>query len=863
MKARGSGRAVSSQQVAFELKQKVVHSLNKLSDRDTCHLGVEELEKMVCGLGAEGITPFLSGIIETDSEQKSAVRKECVRIMGVLARFHGGLLAPHLGKMVASVIKRLKDTDSVVRDACVETVGMFALNVVRCHGGLDNGDGGDFLLLVKPLFEAMGEQNRYVQTGAALCLARVVDDTTKPPIQILHPMLNRVIKLLKNHHSMAKPALIELVRSIIQAGGVTTENVFSAAMTSILDALKSTDWTTRKAASVALAAIAANGVSYLNSFKSKCIHSLDGCRFDKVKPVRDVVLHALRCWKRLPGSDSPDISETGSSTKENFSRCYFPDASSVSDCGWADTVSRKAGSVSALSINSGSSRNKTAPLNVRKTHSNHVQLHETPKSNDWNIEISVPNTHAIASDSPHLAESEGSCITRTFETISPVIRREDTSYENDDDKVPVCSSIPDVICGSFETKHVTVTNDSRSKYDSTNCVSMNSRSVNGDGDTEALIYASKVDRKNLNSTNTDISPHGLNDCCKHISSEFVHIKKQLLEIESRQTSLFDLLQVFMGNSVDSLSMLQSKVQSLESAVDQIVQNLFHPVNHPAISNTRRLQNKAHSLSSSPRLSNCTPRPSVDTNGRQSSRLSVQSNELWEDITTLKSRSSCSVKEAAGIWRDLKISMSKDSSSKTSTQKNHGHGFKNSKINHAVNAQESNAAFLNSTVRPEISESKNGFWKQVKGFVCARDIEAAYMEVLQTDDDLVLIELMDRTGPVLEKLSVKTANEILCTLATHILDHRFVSSIVPWLQQVVDLSSVSASNHQILSTKVKRELLLSVQEAVSMEFFNPRESESLAQLAVQLRRIWCEETPRSICNPRKHALLQSRRVPACN
>lgn len=474
-----------------------------------------------------------------------------------------------------------------------------------------------------------------------------------------------------------------------------------------------------------------------------------------------------------------------------------------------------------MSINSGSSRNKRVPLNVKKTRSNHVQLHETPKSNDWNIDISIPNTHAIASDSPHLAESEGSCITRTFETISPGIRRENTSYGNDDDKVPVCSSIPDLICGSFETKHVTTTNDCLSKYDSRNCVSMNPRSVNGDGDTESVIYAGKIDRKSLNPTQTDINPFGLNDCCKHISSEFVLIKKQLLEIESRQTSLFDLLQVlqilyqarplensshqlncyvlsfhllvltsiflflfqvFMGNSVDSLSMLQSKVQSLESAVEQISQNLFYAVNHPVKSNPR-LQNKAQSLSSSPRLSNCTPRPSVDTNGRQSSRLSVQSNEHWEDITSLKSRSSCSVKEAAGIWRDLKISMSKDSSSKTSTQKNHGHGSKNSKINHTTNAQVSNATFLNSTVRPDISENKNGFWKRVKGFICARDIEAAYMEVLQTDDDLVLIELMDRTGPVLDKLSDKTANEILCTLATHMLDHRFISSIVPWLQQV--------------------------------------------------------------------------------
>lgn len=34
--------------------------------------------------------------------------------------------------------------------------------------------------------------------------------------------------------------------------------------------------------------------------------------------MRDAVLHALQCWKRLTGSDSPDISETGSSTKGMF-----------------------------------------------------------------------------------------------------------------------------------------------------------------------------------------------------------------------------------------------------------------------------------------------------------------------------------------------------------------------------------------------------------------------------------------------------------------------------------------------------------------------------------------------------------------
>ena len=134
----GSGAVVTPQQAVFELKQRVILSLNKLADRDTHQIAVEELEKTAEGLTPEGISPFLSCIMDTDSEQKSAVRKECVRAMGTLARFHGTILVPHIAKMVASIVKRLKDSDSVVRDACVETAGVLATSV-RSSGGGDRG----------------------------------------------------------------------------------------------------------------------------------------------------------------------------------------------------------------------------------------------------------------------------------------------------------------------------------------------------------------------------------------------------------------------------------------------------------------------------------------------------------------------------------------------------------------------------------------------------------------------------------------------------------------------------------------------------------------------------------------------------
>lgn len=69
---------------------------------------------------------------------------------------------------------------------------------------------------------------------------------------------------------------------MFQAGGAPTQNVLSAAITSIQEALKNSDWTTRKAASVALGEIVSSGGSFLGSFKASCIRSLESCRFDKV-----------------------------------------------------------------------------------------------------------------------------------------------------------------------------------------------------------------------------------------------------------------------------------------------------------------------------------------------------------------------------------------------------------------------------------------------------------------------------------------------------------------------------------------------------------------------------------------------------
>lgn len=214
MKSRATSRvSTNPQQIIFELKHRVVIALNKLADRDTFQIGIEELEKTIQRLTPDEVTPFLYCILDVDSAHKTAVRRECIRLIGVLATFHEDQICSHLGKIVVGVVKRLKDPDSVVRDACVETMGVLAVKL----GSVETNEAdGVFVALVKPLFEILGEQNKQVQSGSALCLARVIDNTAYPPITILHRMLIRTVKFLKNPHFLAKPAVIELNRSIIQ-----------------------------------------------------------------------------------------------------------------------------------------------------------------------------------------------------------------------------------------------------------------------------------------------------------------------------------------------------------------------------------------------------------------------------------------------------------------------------------------------------------------------------------------------------------------------------------------------------------------------------------------------------------------------
>lgn len=203
--------SLSSHLAMVELKQRILTSLSKLSDRDTYQIAVEDLEKIIQSLSPDSLPMLLNCLFDSSNDPKPAVKKESLRLLSMLCNCHGELAASHLTKIIAHIVKRLKDADSGVKDACRDSIGALSGQYLK-------GESGGTLvgLFVKPLFEAMGEQNKGVQSGAALCMAKMVECAADPPLAAFQKLCPRICKLLNNQNFMAKASLLPLVASLSQ-----------------------------------------------------------------------------------------------------------------------------------------------------------------------------------------------------------------------------------------------------------------------------------------------------------------------------------------------------------------------------------------------------------------------------------------------------------------------------------------------------------------------------------------------------------------------------------------------------------------------------------------------------------------------
>lgn len=218
-----AGATPSKNAAMAELKSRVLASLAKLSDRDTHHIAVEDLERIIRAPPSLEAVPMLLNALASDSQGlASPARRESLRLLAMLCAAHPEAAAPHLHKVLAHLAKRLKDpaSDTSVRDACRDTAGQLATVYLRPLAASGHAEAGNATVtqFVKPLFEVMGEQSKAVQAGAAACLAKTVEGAGpgSGAMGMFGKLGPRVCKLLGGQGVQAKGALLSVIGSLSQ-----------------------------------------------------------------------------------------------------------------------------------------------------------------------------------------------------------------------------------------------------------------------------------------------------------------------------------------------------------------------------------------------------------------------------------------------------------------------------------------------------------------------------------------------------------------------------------------------------------------------------------------------------------------------
>ncbi|CAI0386565.1 unnamed protein product [Linum tenue] len=494
-----------------DLKPRVIACLNKLSDRDTFAVATAELESIARSLTHDSFSPFLNCIHNTDSSSKSPVRKQCVSLLALLSHSHGNSLSPHLSKMVSTVVRRLRDPDSAVRSACVEAAAAMSSQVTH----------PPFSTVSKPLIEMVTvEQDLNSQIGAAMCLAAAIEAAPEPEVEQLRKVLPRLGKLVKGEGFKAKAALLSVIGNIVGVGGAASKSILEWLVPCLVDLLSSEDWAARKAAAEALGKIAVAEKQAAKDHRTSCLSSLENRRFDKVKLVRETMNRTLELWKEVDGGSDQEISVSSLSRSSSGGGKSFPppNRSPPSDASPVVTTAKKQSPVKSNDSNS-------RPAMFQKVD------HRRPSPN-WKIEVAVTPQEKACEDDIKMQEPK---------VLKPVEEVKNGSL-------------------SPETKRVLFSSSStRGGHDKLHKF--------GGFRSGSRVVPYDYDGVGLNKPAEDLyeNPKEMEDLSL--------IREQLVQIETQQSNLLDLLQRFMGSSQSGINSLETRVHGLEMALDEISHDL--------------------------------------------------------------------------------------------------------------------------------------------------------------------------------------------------------------------------------------------------------------------------------------------------
>lgn len=768
-------------------------------------------------------------------------------------------------------------------------------------------------LFVKPLFEAMAEQNKTVQAGTAMCLAKVVEcaggggrEAGRPASaagSAFQKLCPRICKLLGGQSFLAKGALLSVISSLSQVGAISSQGMQPVLQT-IRECLDSSDWATRKAAADTLVVLVSHSSNLItDGGAASVITALEACRFDKVKPVRDSMMEALTLWKKISGkgedgtleglkdgkkrelTENEEKSDQQSSNASTRRPEAVKDSSSISSPIGSDTLAKGKGS-NILEKAAVILKKKAPSLTDKELNPEFFQKLETRSSDDLPVEVVLPRRCLQSSHSQREEpESTGG------DPRSPSNNNGGACHQSNDDHVYANNNYQrtDKRHGTFRELQDSEDN-TREKWTEQRGVrnkDLKARSLDSEDRVDISQKVLPADRVHLARPDGNADASYINN-----KGHWLAIHKQLSQLERQQTNLMNMLQGFMGGSHDSMVTLENRVRGLERVVEEMARDL-------SLSTGKRGGNMMMGYDGSPgrsstKYNGLNEFPVAKFGRGNDSRIPFAERYLLSDSMVSGARGrDPSWRSDSESWDSYAYSAPRNGlgnsrrfgaasidgriqrtdhdgdlpGSRRAWDKGQGpfrlgegpsarsvwQASKDEATLEAIRvAGEDNGTSL-SAERGAIREldaealvddnrgNDKGqvwaSWTRAMDSLHAGDMDSAYAEVLSTGDDLLLVKLMDRSGPVMDQLSTEIACEVLRAVAQFLLEQSLLDVALPWTQQLIDLVEENGADFLGIPLDGKREILMNLRDASLMESPEDWEGAPIEELMMQLAFVW--------------------------
>ncbi|OAY70491.1 Microtubule-associated protein TORTIFOLIA1 [Ananas comosus] len=760
-----------------ELKSRAQAAVAKLSDRDTHHIAIDDLEKLIGTLAPEGVATLVAALAHDPSAPppSAAARRESLRLLAALCAAHPGAAAKHIPRIVAHLVKRVRDpaSDSSVRDAARDAAGCLSALYLRpdASDGESSSPEAAAAVFVRPLLEAMGDQSKAVQAGAAACLAKVVecagpsrDGSTTAAFRKLCP---RICKLLSAENFLAKGALLSVVSSLAQVGAISPQNM-QQMLHSIHECLESSDWATRKAAADTLCMLSAHSSHLIGDGAAPTIAALEACRFDKVKPVRDSMIEALQLLKNIKGEDA----------------------------------------------------NSEDPLGGKNCQSVVTEA----KLDFKDLNISSEGSELSKDPSPNSSpQGQGSCIREKgamllkkkapslrFKGLNPEFFRRLEERAKDELSVDVvlpCKKPVDCPQSQDEEEPEMEDGDSNDPVKNDGFVDLKLNHTHGHINDNSQRTERRIGSYNKLHNAKCRGSEGNIDEASFVSNgaNWSTIQRQLSQLERQQANLMNMLQDFTGGSHDRMVNLENRVQGLERVVEEMARDFSIPYSARSSSNYSSFHEFPTSKYMFSRGRDLFWKSESEARDSHSHLYTMRNGVMNSWRAWGKGEGSLKLGEgpsARSIWR-----ASKDEATLE-----------------AIRVAGEDNITSRATARAIDS-------------VQVGDLDSAYGEVLSSGDALLLVKLMDDTGPVFNWLSSDVANYVLNAIGEFLLEQRFFHIALPWLQQLTDLVVENGADFLGIPPEGKREILLNLHETSVIGHPEDFEGPTPHQIMMQLASTW--------------------------